>query len=285
MKKLVKEPLVHFLLIGMGIFLLYALVEEDTPDDSRIVIDDGQLNHLVTMWEAQWQRPPTEVEMAGLMQRHIRQEVFYREALRMNLDHDDEMVKRRLSQKMEFLSDDLSSLIDPATEKKLRSFYEENEEDYRSPPRYSFHQVAFTSKAPATAQALLIKHASASPQALQGKGDMLSLPFTYDQLYENHVGNQLGGELAAQLDDLPLNKWTGPVQSGYGTHLVYITEKEESFLPKFEDIKAELTRDYEYRSEKESQEMIFDELKANYEVVIQADLTQSLRERLLANFQ
>lgn len=285
MKKILKEPLAHFLLIGLLIFAFYAWVKDDAPEEHRIVIDDGQLNHLITLWEAQWKRLPTEEELAGMVEKHIRQEVFYREALRMNLDHDDEMVKRRLSQKMEFLSDDLSSLMDPASEENLKLFYSENMEAYRHPARYSFHQVTFTSNDSVHVQALLTQYASASPDALKGQGDLLSLPFFYDQLYENQVSKELGSKFADQLDSLPLNQWTGPIQSGYGTHLVYITEKQASYQPKFEEIQKKLTRDYEYRAEKNSQQLIYEKLKANYELIIEADLDTSLRKRLLANLQ
>jgi hypothetical protein len=111
MKKIIKEPLVHFLLIGLGIFILYSLTASKDTSRDEIVISDSDLHHMVEMWKLRWQREPTEEELIGLVSSTIREEILYREALKMNLDHDDEVVKRRLAQKTDFLSNDISAMV------------------------------------------------------------------------------------------------------------------------------------------------------------------------------
>ena len=110
MNKLLKEPLIHFLLIGLAIFILYGIVGESENDDNTIVFDSYDLNNVLSKWEKQWKRPPTKEELRNTIEQNLRQELFYQEALKMNLDHNDEIIKRRLSQKMQFLSNDLVSL-------------------------------------------------------------------------------------------------------------------------------------------------------------------------------
>ena len=287
MKKLIKEPLVHFLLIGLGIFLIYGWVSDEQSDENKIVIDDNHLDHLVSIWELQWNRPPTEEELQGILENYLKQEIFYREALKMNLDHNDEVVKRRLAQKMEFLSDDLSALVDPATDEKLEAFYRENKEDYQVPYQYSFKQVVFTrdrhQDPKAVASEILEKYRSGSPDAMRDHGDRLSIRYHYENLYEPQIDKELGGNLAVLLRDLPLNQWAGPLESGYGVHLVYLTDKIEPFYPEFQDIRDELERDYSFQSEQENLQVIYQTLKKNYEIEITAELDQQILERLQAN--
>jgi hypothetical protein len=100
MNKLVKEPLFQFLLIGLGFFILYGLVNKQNNREDTIVIDTYNVNNIIASWELQWKRLPTDEELKSLIQQDIKQEIFYREALKMNLDHNDEIIKRRLAQKM-----------------------------------------------------------------------------------------------------------------------------------------------------------------------------------------
>ncbi len=114
MRKILKEPLFHFLLLGALIFALYGIVNRKTDDEGTIIIDDFDINNIIASWEMQWKRLPTDEELKNLIQQNIKQEIFYQEALKMNLDHNDEIIKRRLSQKMQFLSNDLASMNEPS---------------------------------------------------------------------------------------------------------------------------------------------------------------------------
>lgn len=287
MKKIFAEPLVHFLLLGLAIFLLYGWVSDDESDKNKIIIDDSHLAHLKSIWELQWNRAPTEEELQGILEKHLQKEVFYREALKVNLDHNDEVVKRRLAQKMEFLSDDFSALVDAPTDEKLLEYFKSNQEQYLVPYQFSFKQIVFTHdkhQDPQTAsQMVLEKYGSKPVDDMYDKGDLLSIPFNFENLYEPQVEQELGGNLAASLHDLPLNEWSGPVESGYGLHLIYLTKKQAPSIPEFQEIRDELVRDYSYQAEKENQQAIYQSLKNNYQIEITADLDKQLLERLQAN--
>lgn len=287
MKKLLKEPLLHFLLVGLAIFLVYGWVSDESSDENKIVIDDSHLSHLISIWELQWNRPPTEEELQGILEKYLQQEIFYREALKMNLDHNDEVVKRRLAQKMEFLSDDLSALVDAPTDEKLRDYYQKNQEKYQVPYQYSFKQVVFTSDRHPNPEAAASKaqqrHGSKPVDAMRDQGDRLSVRYQFDKLYEPQVDKELGGDLAVSLRSLPLNEWSGPVKSGYGFHLIYLSEKQEPYFPDFQDIRDELARDFAYQTEVENQLLIYHSLKKNYDIEITADLDPQILNRLQAN--
>ena len=126
-----REPLVHFLVLGAGIFLLAALVgESDQDQPDQIVVSVGQIDRLVETWQRTWQRPPTQVELEGLVEDHIREEILYREAIALGLDRDDTIIRRRLRQKMEFLPQDLVEQIEP-TDAELRTYLRENADAYQ----------------------------------------------------------------------------------------------------------------------------------------------------------
>ncbi|MGD8702370.1 MAG: hypothetical protein PVH26_08020, partial [Desulfosarcina sp.] len=136
-----KEPLAHFLVIGAGLFLLFGVTRGPTPDSPRrIVVDAGQVAQLTAQFQRTWMRPPTDAELAGLIDNHVRNEVFYREALAMGLDQDDPLIRRRMRQKMEFILEDLSAASEP-DEQALRLFLNENADRFRLEPQVAFHQV------------------------------------------------------------------------------------------------------------------------------------------------
>ncbi|MGE0054007.1 MAG: hypothetical protein AB7S74_07345 [Hyphomicrobium sp.] len=144
LRQIVREPLVHFLVVGGLLFAAWSwLAPHKTagPGEDIIVIDQARLDHLKTLWKAQWKREPAPEDVAAIIDRDLRQEVFYREALRMGLDRDDEIVRTRLAQKMEAVANDLSTLMDPPTEDRLRAFQAERADLFTLPPAFAFRQV------------------------------------------------------------------------------------------------------------------------------------------------
>lgn len=277
MKELLKQPLLHFLLIGLALFILFALLNKEGDAENTIIIDQSDLERTIATWEMQWNRPPTAEELTNLLKSNIRQEVFYQEALAMNLDHNDEIIKRRLSQKMEFLSNDLANM-NPPTEEELRKFYSENQSKYLSPYRYSLFQIVFTADKSGKdywtiAENVLKEYSEVSIQEMETKGDALPFPFAFDKINEDQLRIQLGSDFAQSLRDVSLNKWVGPIASGYGAHLVYISERTEPQEQAFESIKNDLFRDFEYEREQQVYQAIYEELKKRY--TIEVDIVPS----------
>src|SRR6476646_3617562 len=141
MKKLIREPFIHFLLLGAAIFIAHRLVSGRIGNQpGKIVITQGQINSMVIGFSRTWQRPPTREELEGLIRDFMREEVYYREAIAMGLDRDDTIIRRRLQQKLEFLSENVTDLIQP-TDEELRAFLQNHPDQFRSQRRFSFRQA------------------------------------------------------------------------------------------------------------------------------------------------
>jgi hypothetical protein len=274
MKKLLKEPLFHFILIGLALFILYGWVSDRNDSQETIYFDDYDMNNIIASWEMQWKRLPTDDELKSLVEQNIRQEVFYQEALKMNLDHNDEIIKRRLAQKMNFLSNDLATLKEPS-EDELKEYYRENQEKYMLSPIYSFYQISFRSDSrnnpQADAQQFLEKIKGQVPEALKEPGDRLPFPYYFESTDRYELDRQLGMEFSRALENLDTVLWSGPVRSGFGWHLIYVTEKIPARAPAYESIIKELKRDFEYENQRKINDQVYNELRRNYEIEFDLD--------------
>ena len=132
--KLLREPLLHFVLLGAAIFAAHSLLANHSVDrPAEIIVTQGKLENLVIGFTRTWQRPPTDEELQGLIRDYVREEAAYRKALAMGLDRDDTIVRRRLRQKLEFISDDLVAQTEP-TDANLQAFLAAHPEDFRKEP-------------------------------------------------------------------------------------------------------------------------------------------------------
>lgn len=277
MKQLLKEPLLHFIGLGLLIFIVYGLTAKGETDENTIVFDSDDLNSLLGKWELQWKRPPTPEELSNLIMQNIKQEIFYREALSMNLDHNDEIIKRRLSQKMQFLSNDLANMAKPKDE-QLEAFFNENNEKYLLPYQYSFYQIVFNpdkrDNPQDDAEKVLSNFKSASFQEMEKKGDQLPFKYYYSNVYENELSALFGESLTKDLPNLPIGEWTGPIASGFGYHLVFIEDRIQPQLPPLNTIKEKVLNDYSYEQQQTMDALIYEELRKKY--TIEVDLIQEL---------
>lgn len=274
MKKLLKEPLMHFVLLGFLFFGLYNAVNKQNDSESVILIDDFDMNNIIASWEMQWKRLPTDEELKSLVDLNIKQEIFYQEALKMNLDHNDEIIKRRLAQKMQFLSNDLATISEP-TDEDLQEFFDKNFEDYLTPSVYSFYQIIFSPdnrKDPKKdAEQTLLKFKELSFEEMKNKGDAFPFPFFFENQNANDINRQLGIQFSDNLNTMETNQWIGPVSSGFGYHLVYIVEKTGPQIPDFNIVKDDLLNDFEYENQKNLNDQLLQELKKNYKIEYDLD--------------
>ena len=274
MNKVLKEPLFHFLLLGIALFLVYGLVTNELDDEDTIVIDNFDIDNIIASWEMQWKRLPTDEELKSLIQQNIKQEIFYQEAIKMNLDHNDEIIKRRLSQKMQFLSSDIANMNEP-NDKELKDFYQENLDAYMSPYSYEMYQIIFSPDRrddPKTdAQTTLEKIEKQDPVSAKNLGDNMPFPFYFEAVDENELNRQLGMEFSKELEKIETDQWSGPVKSGFGYHLVYIVKKVTPSPIEFETIKAEVLRDLEYQNQQRMNELIYNEFRKNYTIEYDLD--------------
>ncbi|OIQ41269.1 MAG: hypothetical protein BM563_00870 [Bacteroidetes bacterium MedPE-SWsnd-G1] len=274
MKKFLKEPLFHFLLIGTLLFGLFYIINP-SEDKEEIIIDTDLVNELVAKWGQKRNREPSLNEVKGLISEYLEQEIFYREALKMNLDHNDEIVKRRLAQKMQFISDELAETLQP-TEKMLRDFYEENKDDYKKPAIFTLEQLYFSpdKRDDATADAKKIIASNNIPE----KADGLSLPKKYENTSGTKIAIDFGTRFANTIDTLKIGTWQGPINSGFGVHLVKVHEKIPAGYYSFEETQRNVVLDYNFEANNKFKNQLLNSLLENYEVVYDLESKELMDE-------
>ncbi len=277
----VREPLVHFLVLGAVLYGLAALfggISEEGPDDRTVRVTAGQIAWLEGTWEKRWNRPPTPAERAGLIREYVRETVLYREALAMGLDRDDTIVRRRLAQKLEFLSQDLLAPAAPE-EDDLRAWFAANAERYQEPALVTFSHVFVDpdrreDRTLADAGTILAE-LRALPSPVE-PGDALGDPFMLQGYYparsELEIGKLFGREFAASVLALEPGAWHGPVLSGYGVHLVYVHQREEALDADFAAARDRVAQDWADERREELNAEFYAGLLARYTVVVEDEV-------------
>jgi len=280
-KKMVREPLFHFMGIGILFFVVHGLVSEGEEPwlGSGIEVTRRDVLRLNRYWASEWNRTPTAEELRSVVEDFVREEVYYREAMAMGLEKDDLIIRGRLVQKMEFYSRDLVMPVE-ATEAELREYFALNIEDYRTPTQLTFTHIFFNSgrRGEDVAEAEARRVLSAGPATDPGEpgpsemGDRFTLRFDYRLATFEQVSRLFGEELAAALFERQVSDgWFGPVGSQYGSHLLRITDRIESALPSFDDVLDEVRRDYARVWRDRQNDEFYASLKSRYHIRIAED--------------
>jgi len=273
--KIIREPLFHFLLLGAAIFAVYGLATRHKTDKpGEIVVTQGTLENLVTGFTRTWQRPPTEEELQGLLSDYIREEAAYREALALGLDRDDMIVRRRLRQKLEFLSDQLATRTEPG-DAELQSFLQAHPELFQSEPLFSIRQIYFNPQLHGgnlhrdLARALEDLERAGSHANTADLGDPFLLERSFENVSLSDVKKTFGDHFASALAALRLAMWQGPIDSGYGAHLVFVAQRSESRLPALAEVRDQVRREWLDAKRKEATEKFYQAILSRYKVKIE----------------
>jgi hypothetical protein len=249
MRRWLREPLLHFVLIGLAIFVAFRVLGPDDRPQSSIVVTQGIIDGQIAAFSRTWLRPPTPEEVDGLIREYVREEVYYREGLALGLDRDDTVIRRRLQQKLEFVAEAQGMAAEP-TDEQLRTFLEAHADQYRTDERVSFVHVYLNTerRGPTLARdveqllgELRAGGASLDPAAL---GDVTMLERAFADTTLRDVAAQFGDAFAARLAQLPVGQWQGPVESAYGTHLVLVSERTEGRAPGLDEVRDAVRRDW-----------------------------------------
>ena len=272
MKSLLREPLLHFLFIGAALFLLFEVLDDPAgPQSSRVVITNGQIEFLKASYARSRQRPPTEQELQGLIDGYVREEIYYREALALGLDKDDPIIRRRLGQKLDLMSDDIAGITIPSDE-QLQEFLETHAERFRTQTRIAFRHVfidvyqrgnAAEDEATRLLKLLSDKGGKSDPDTL---GDNLMLPKTFNLSSVREIARMFGEPFSLELINSKPGQWRGPVQSGYGLHLILLTEHVEGKLPQLDEIRETVEWEWSAAHRKELKENIYKEIREKYTI-------------------
>jgi parvulin-like peptidyl-prolyl isomerase len=273
--RFLREPLLHFLLLGALLFAFGAISREAAPPSDVIRISNAEIDRLRAQWTKQSQRPPAPAEMQGLIKAHVREEVLYREALAMGLDQGDGIIRRRLAQKLEFLIQDLAAAREPS-EAELSAFFEERQAAYRLPARVSFSQLFFNPDrrgraAEADAGLVLADlRAGTLPAAAADQGDRFLMGESYSEQSAQDVEAVFGPKFARTLFEVaPGDGWSGPIASSYGWHLVRIEARSAARQPLLTEVTDQVWHDWSYEQRRDANAAVIDRLVARYELVIE----------------
>jgi len=237
--RLLREPLLHFLLIAVLIYAVSAAFGRDQSDKkNRIRVSAAEINRLKDLWAAQWGHPPNSSELQNLIADAVREEILYREAIASGLDREDSIIRRRLVQKMEFLIQD-PSLVGEPTEKELTAWFEQHREKYAAPAAFSFSHVFFSRS---------LHNAAAVGDARRA----------LDLLRQHHAG----------VKGLSAGSWQGPIESMYGAHLVWVSQQQPGNFPTLDAARSRVLSDVMNERMHRADERAMDELRSHYQVNI-----------------
>lgn len=281
-KRLLKEPLLHFLALAGIVFLAYGFMnrfQAGKPDE--IVVTSSRVDRIAAQFSAVWQRPPSSAELKNLIDDYVKEEILVREALALGLDKDDTIIRRRLRLKMDFLNTAESESLTP-TDSELEDYLAANPGRFAIDPAYAFEQVLLSSDrhpgridqdAAAVLQVLRTK-VSVDPVEL---GDATLLPFRLELTSRMAIGAVFGSAFADALDGIAPGQWAGPVESDYGLHLVRVTEHRAGRVPALAEVRAAVEREWASDRRKALDDQRLAELLARYRITIEQAPKGALR--------
>ena len=278
MKRLLREPLLHFVLIGSALFAGYATLNRVRPASAsspQIEITNGDIEQLRQAWQMQWKRPPTTDELDGLVAGEVRERILAREAMKLGLDQDDTIVRRRLAQKLEFMLQDVATIRQP-TEDEVARYFAKNRTAYTIPAHLTFSHIYFSStnhpNAEQDAKDILQRFRASNAEAAAAAaafGD----PFLLDaEFYDKplpEIEQTFGREFSAAIASLATGEWRGPVRSTYGWHLVKVTTREAARLPTLAEVRERVQKDLADEQRRKTNDEVFERLKSQYVIVVQ----------------
>lgn len=260
-----RDPLAHFLVAGALLFVLFAWRGEEADADSRTIAVDREVQaSLALQFEAMMQRPPTDAELDGLIERWLRDEVLYREALRLGLDRDDAVVRRRLAKKMDALASAQAETSVP-DQAELRHWLAAHPERFARETSVSFDQLYFADEgAPRAALARLERGAD-----WRRLGELLSVPASQEAASLRLVTDRYGRQFAAAIEEMePGGNWQGPVPSGFGWHLVRLRSREQGTVPPLVEIRQRVEDDWRGATISARTEAAYELLRDAYRVEV-----------------
>ena len=279
MKRLLREPLIHFLALGAILFGVYAYAERshggvEQPKQIQLTVDD--LSQMVVVFRSQWRRDPTPEELRSLVEEKVHEEVLYREALALGIDKDDTIVKRRMAQKMQFLAEDVAAAREPARE-ELGKWYEANRDQFALPPRVSFRHLYFS---PDRRGAHARDDAAAALTKLCGQSEdsnvaaTLADSFMFQEYYRDRtpefLGKEFGPNFALAVAKISPGSWQGPVESGFGWHLVFVDALIPGRVPALEEVEADVKTAWLAEQKARAWQKAYQDMRAKYTVMLPA---------------
>jgi peptidyl-prolyl cis-trans isomerase C len=274
-----REPLLHFLLLGAALFAAYGYFNRGpggVEPSKQIALTLDELRQLDLYFEAQWQRPPTPDEFRNLVEDKVQEEILYREALAMGLDKDDTIVRRRMAQKMRFLAEDVAAAHEPTTD-VLKAWFEKNRDKFALPSRVSFRHLYFSpdrrGKRARDDAAQALTQLAGQPEDAP-LAATLADPFMFQDYYRDrapdYLGKEFGPLFAQAVEKLVPGSWQGPIESGFGWHLVFVDTLIPGRIPAFEEIEPDVKTAWLGEQKALAWQKAYKDMRAKYTVLLPA---------------
>jgi hypothetical protein len=254
--RLFKEPILWFTVIGIILFAIDRNLSKDS-----IIVDDALKTQLTGLWQTQMRRDPSDAELESLVENWIREEVLYREALKLGLDNNDTIIRRRLVQKINFLSEGVSD--DAVTDEDIAAYHQAHIEDYTLPARYTFRQVFVKDQTQSTQVLASLK---AGDEWLK-LGAASLLPSSFIAKTKREITSQLGSQFTSQLNLLSQGRWVEPIKSTFGLHLVYLDIIHPPEVTPAEMASEKIHADILFQRSQQATTQYYDTLREQYEIV------------------
>ena len=279
LKRLLREPLLHFLLLGIVLFAAYNSMERGrgaaaASKQIQLTLDD--LHQLNLYFQSQWRRPPTPEELSRLVESKVQEEVLYREALAMGLDKDDTIVKRRMAQKLQFLAEDVAAAREPDTV-ELQAWYANNSNQFLLPARVAFRQLYFSpdrrgqrTRDDAVHALTTLAGQPADTQLAASLNDPFMLRDYYGDASAEQLAKEFGPAFAQAIFRVQPGSWQGPIESGYGWHLVFVDSLIPSRAPDFAEIESHVKTAWLAEQKARAWRQAYEAMRAKYTVLLPA---------------
>ena len=273
MGKLLREPLLHFALLGIALFAAYGWLGGRGLTGEPIVITQGRVEQLVAGFDAIHQRLPIASELDGMIEEAVREEIYSREARSMGLDQDDTIIRRRLMTKLQFLSEDTAPIAEPS-DAQLQEYLGAHAADFRVERHYSFVHVYLSPQRhgehlDTDVQSLLGRLRRDGTSDASGLGDPFLLELRFDNVAASEVEHQFGIDFETALRTLPTGEWSGPVPSSYGTHIVFVRERTDERTATLADVRDDVRRKWIHDQREQANDRYYADLRRRYEIKVE----------------
>ena len=276
-KVLLREPLLHFLLLGLVLFAANSYLYRGrggVESSKQIALTTEDLRQMEMYFESQWRRQPTADEFKSMLDDKVQEEILYREGLAMGLDKDDTIVKRRMAQKVRFLAEDIAAAHEP-TAAELRNWFGKNSQKFALPGRITFRHVYFSPDS--RGQRAKDDAVDALAKVAREPEDSRAAPlradrFMFQEYYSDRSSEQLAKEFGPQFTQaiftLKPGAWRGPVESGYGWHLVFVESFTPVRIPALEEVESDVKIAWLSDQKEQAWRKAYQEMRANYTVLL-----------------
>ena len=278
-RKLLREPMLHFLLIGIALFGAYRRMAPGDSGGRRIVITQGVVDDLVTQHVAARGREPSTTELNHLIESYVRDEILYREGVSLGLERDDIVVKRRVRQKIEMIAEEDASTRAP-TDADLSAYLTANQARFVQPTILTFEQVFLGQLASghgvvhAVAVSREVLRSATDPEKL---GKPTLLPYRMTLTPADLVARDFGASFAAALERVPVGEWVGPIDSSFGAHYVRVSDRTPAVAPQLTAVRDRVVREWENERRQRARNDAYTTMRDKYQVSIETELATERR--------